>query len=95
MIERRIDQLTRDMRDPKRVPLVPLDEDPLDHALRLVAMLILMLLLFAFATWPRDDATQAEPVRAEQPVALPAAPAWGGRLDADTYAGTLQYSPIY
>jgi len=95
MIERRIDRFTRESRDPDGMPPVPLEEASLENAVRLVAIVILVLLVFAFATWPREDATQAEPVRAEQPIALPAAPAWGGRLDADTYAGTLEYSPIY
>jgi len=35
MIERHIDRLAREIRDPERMSLVPLDEEPLDHALRL------------------------------------------------------------
>jgi hypothetical protein len=95
MIERRIERLTREVLHRERIPPTPLDEASLENAVRLVAIVVLLLLVFAFATWPRDDATQAEPVRAEQPVALPAAPAWGGGLEPGTQIGALEYSPIY
>ena len=95
MNERRIERLTREVFGPERTPPTRLDSTSLENAVRLVAIVILVLLVFAFATWPRDDATQADPVRAEQPVALPAAPGWGGGLEPGTQIGALEYSPIY
>ncbi|HET7401651.1 MAG TPA: hypothetical protein VFJ62_07710 [Usitatibacter sp.] len=96
MIERRIEELAREMREPDRIPTVRVDEEPLDNALRFVAILILVVLVFAFVTWPREEPTRTQPVRAEEPVAMPAAPArGGGGPEPDTRIGALEYSPIY
>ena len=93
MIERHIDRLSREMREPERILPPGLDEEPLDNALRFVAILILLVLVFAFVTWPREEPARAEP-RAEEPVAL-SAHAWGGGQQPDTRIGALEYSPIY
>jgi hypothetical protein len=92
MNERGIERLMRGIAISERGPL---DPPPLENVVRVVAILILVLLVFFFATWQGEDTTEPPPMRAEQPVALPVPPAWGGTPEAATRIGALEYSPLY
>lgn len=95
MNERRVQRLTREMSSPERTPREPVEDDGFENLVRVVAIAILVLLVFTFATWPHDEQMQADPLLAEQPVAFTPAFAWGGKPESGARIGGLDYSPIY
>ena len=97
MNERRVARLTREVSGLARRPVAwkPMDDERLEHLVRLVAIAILVLLVFTFATWPREGEGDSPPARAEQPVASHAAPGWDTVAEGGVRIGKLEYSPLY